>query len=252
MLFGGIILMVFLILAKRPLIIRMRIFQILCVAGMAFAFDLFFWHRSIHLIGPGLATLLSGFQVFVLAVVGITVFGERLRWQLVVAIPAALVGVALIIGADWSGLGDGYLTGIVFGLATAVCYSTYLLIMRWARANAAIGVSPMAEVAWTSLACASVLAILATTTGESLVISTPHELMLLLGYALIAQIALAIISSSLYSVPASLVGLLLLLEPTFAYVWDLTLLGRDASRLETIGACISLFAIYFGSLRREV
>ena len=251
MLLGGVMLMAFLVLSGRPLRVSGRTFGILAIAGIAFAFDLFFWHRSIHLVGPGLATLLSGFQVFILALVGVLVFGERIRWQLVVAIPSALAGVALIIGVDWSSLGEGYRYGVIFGLATAVCYSAYLLTMRLARDRADEGVTPLSEVAWMSFVCAVVLALLASQTGESLVIGSGREALLLVGYALLAQLGLAIISSGLNKVPASLVGLLLLLEPIFAYVWELTLLGRLTTWLELCGVSIAIAAVYLGSLRSD-
>jgi drug/metabolite transporter (DMT)-like permease len=171
------------------------------------------------------------------------------RWQIVIAIPAAFLGVAMIIGIDWTALTEGYRMGVVFGLATAVCYSSYLLIMRWIRVNERSGVTPMVEVAWTSLACAGVLAITSMATGESLAIVRGSEAVLLLGYALFAILGLVIISWSLDKVPTSLVGLLLLLEPTFAYVWDLTLYDRPVSSLEIGGALLALGAIYLGSMK---
>jgi len=246
---GGLMLLLFLAIKRQPIAMRRRVILVLVAGGVAFAFDLFFWHRSIHLVGPGLATLLAGFQVFILAVVGVLAFGERLRWQLIIAIPAAFLGVALIIGIDWSLLTPSYRTGIAFGLITAVCYSCYLLVMRWARNNASLGASPIAEVAWMSLACASVLALLAMKTGESLAITRGSEAILLFGYAFLAQLALVIISSSLNKVPTSLVGLLLLLEPTFAYVWDLTFFGRPVTLLEIGGAGLAIFAIFLGSMK---
>jgi len=75
----------------------------LVAAGLLFAGDLAVWHRSIWYVGPGLATLLANFQVLILAVVGVVALGERARWQLVVAIPMALAGLALIVGFEWSG-----------------------------------------------------------------------------------------------------------------------------------------------------
>ena len=111
MLFGGLILLIFLGIRRQPIAVKGRIALLLFVAGFAFAFDLFFWHRSIHLIGPGLATLLAGFQVFILAIVAVLFLHERLRWQIIVAIPAAFAGVAMIIGVDWSALTEGYRLG---------------------------------------------------------------------------------------------------------------------------------------------
>jgi len=249
MLIGGILLLVYMGISRQSFAVGRRIALILFAAGFAFAFDLFFWHRSIHLIGPGLATLLSGFQVFILAVVAVLFLRERLRWQTVVAIPAAFVGVAMIIGVDWSSLSAGYKLGVLFGLVTAVSYSSFLLIMRWLRVHETSGVTPLVEVAWMSLASAAVLGVTAQFTAEPLVIADARELLLLCAYAAIAVLGIVIISWSLDKVPTSLVGLLLLLEPTFAYIWDLMIFSRDVSYVELAGAALALSAIYLGSVK---
>ena len=251
MFLGGLMLLLFVALRRGRFAVSTRTSLILIAAGIAFALDMFFWHRSIHMVGPGLASLLSGFQVFILAIVGVSFLGERLRWQLVVAIPAAFLGVAMIIGVDWSALSDSYRTGILFGLMTAVCYSSFLLIMRWVRSNATGGATPMSEVAWMSLASAAILALLSTTTGESLIITNSREGLLLVGYAVLAQLGLVVSASSLNKVPASLVGLLLLLEPTFAYVWDILIYERPVTTLEFAGASLALAAIYLGSTKSQ-
>ena len=248
MLVGGILLLLFLALRRQAMAVRGRVLALVLAAGTAFAFDLFFWHRSIHIIGPGFATLLSGFQVFILGTVGIVLLGDRLRWQIVIAIPAAFLGVAMIIGIEWSALAPEYRLGVIYGLTTAACYSTYLLVMRAVRRGAAAGESPVSEVAWMSLACAVVLATITQFTGESLRIESAAEGGLLVSYALLAQLGLVVISSSLNKVPASLVGLLLLLEPTFAYIWDLALFDRAVTLLEVSGAGLAIFAIWLGSL----
>lgn len=249
MLLGGLILLAFQVARGQPFSIGRRTSLILFAAGFAFAFDLFFWHRSIHLIGPGLATLLSGFQVFILALFSVLFLHERMRWQIAVAIPLAFVGVAMIIGIDWTALTEGYRIGIAFGLTTAVCYSAFLLIMRWQRINDTSGATPLVEVAWMSLACAGVLALTAQATDESLIITGSGEVFLLLAYALIAVIGLVVISWSLDKVATSLVGLLLLMEPTFAYVWDLTFFSREVTVIELAGAALALGAIYLGSTK---
>jgi len=66
---------------------------------------------------------------------------------------------------------------------------------------------------------------------------------------LIAVIGLVVISWSLDKVETSLVGLLLLMEPTFAYVWDLTFFSRETTVIELAGAALALGAIYLGSTK---
>lgn len=247
MLFGGAFLLVVAACSRMSLSPQRRIAIGLAFAGLVFSFDLFFWHRSIYLVGPGLATLLAGFQVFVLAVAGMIFFREPVRWQLLVAIPMAFMGIGLIVGVDWSGLDSNFRRGVLFGLTTALCYSAYLLTMRWVRSKSSRNASAISDVAWMSLACAVFLAILASRTGEALTIPNQREAAILIGYAAVAQIGWVAIATGLQGTPASLVGLILLLEPGFAYVWEVLFFARPVSVLEGFGATIALAAIYLAS-----
>jgi drug/metabolite transporter (DMT)-like permease len=247
MLLGGLALTLYALLSRRSMLVKRRVAVGLMLAGFAFAFDLFFWHRSIHIVGPGLATLLAGFQVFVMAITGLLFFGEQLRWQLVIAIPAAFLGVALIIGFDWGGLDATYRLGVIFGLSTAICYSTVLLLMRWTQSNTAKSSVPISEVAWMSLACAALLCAIALINKESLTIPDMREGSLLIAYASIAQIGWVVIVSGLHRVPIALAGLVLLMEPTLAYVWDILIFARPTTALQAFGALVAIGAIYLGS-----
>jgi drug/metabolite transporter (DMT)-like permease len=58
-------------------------------SGVVLGIELAFWHKSIALIGVGLATVLANVQVVVVATVAWVLYGER---------PG--IGTALIIGAS--------------------------------------------------------------------------------------------------------------------------------------------------------
>ena len=49
--------------------------------------------------------------------------------------------------------------------------------------------------------------------------------------------------------PASLVGLLLLLQPTLSFVLDVILFSRPTSGLDWIGLALSLLGIFLASVR---
>ena len=247
MLLGGFAVGLLALLTRRPLRLESRLARGLVLAGFAFAFDLFFWHRSIFIVGPGLATLLAGFQVFVMAIAGVLVFGERLRWQLVIAIPTAFLGVALIIGFDWGALDATYRLGVLFGLATAVCYSATLLLMRWAQSNTTNANFPVVEVAWMSLACAALLCTIAIINEESLLVTDTRQALLLVAYASVSQIGWVVIVSGLNRVPVALAGLVLLMEPTLAYIWDIVIFSLPTTIVQGFGAVMAIAAIYLGS-----
>ena len=247
--FGGLILVAWIIVTPRRRLPSGKTLAWLALAGIAFAADLWAWHRSIWYVGPGLATLLANFQVFVLGLAGVWLFGETAGWRLWLAIPMSLVGLALIIGFEWSGLSETYRWGIAFGLLTAVFYSSYILALRGSR-HTGTPVSPAAGMAVASLVSAIALAGAATAGGESLAIPSAADAGLLAAYALVAQVlGWILISGSLNQVPASRVGVILLLQPTLAFVWDVLFFGREFGFRELLGATLALTAIYIGSRR---
>ncbi len=226
-----------------------RAWLALLVAGIFFSLDLWFWHRSIHYVGPGLSTLLANFQVFVLAFVGVLAFGERVRVELLIAIPLALYGLSLIVGVEWQALTDDYRAGVVFGLLTAASYAGYILSLRYARTGGSGG-SPGADLAVVSLFTAAFLAASALTEGVSLTIPDWRDAWLLLGYAIVAQVlGWVLISRGLAGVAASQVGLVLLLQPLLAYVWDIAFFSGPLAAAQLAGAGLTVFAIWLGSRR---
>lgn len=220
------------------------------LAAFAFALDLVFWHRSIIAIGTGLATLLANFQVFIVAAVSVAFLGERGGWRLALAVPLALVGLALIVGVDVAGLGAQRGWGIALGLATAVCYASYLLALRAGR-GAHAG-SPTALVTLISLGSAAMLAVAVPLSGESFAIPSARDAALLLGYGVVGQVlGWVLISRAVDQVPASLLSLVLLLQPVFAYLWDVAFFARGFTATELAGAALALAAIQLGAQRRR-
>jgi drug/metabolite transporter (DMT)-like permease len=247
--FGGLILLLVLGAKREPLRLARRPWVTLLVGSLFFAADLAAWHRSIVLVGPGLGTLLANFQVFVLAFVGIVVFAERARIALLMSIPLAVVGLGLIVGFDWTGLPALRREGVLLGLATAVFYSGYILSLRRAR-QLSPGTSPISDLAIVSLATAVLLAALALAGGESLAIPTWRDGGVLLAYGLIGQVlGWVLISSGLERVPASLIGLILLLQPTLSFGWDIAFFALPMSATQALGAALAMLAIYAGSRR---
>jgi drug/metabolite transporter (DMT)-like permease len=120
---GGAVLAGYLAWRRQKLWDGGRGFVLLALAALFFALDLVAWHRSILYVGPGLSTLLANFQAFVLALVAVLVFRQRVSGWTLVAIPLAFVGLGMIIGFDWSGLAAQDRLGILFGLLTALFHS---------------------------------------------------------------------------------------------------------------------------------
>jgi drug/metabolite transporter (DMT)-like permease len=246
-LFGGIAIATFLVLGRKRLQFSRRIWQVLILAAVFFALDLWFWHRSIIFIGPGLSTLLANFQVFILMLAGVLVLRQRPTALQIAAVPLALFGLALIVGFDWQELPANYRMGVVYGLLTALVYAGYLLTMRFARKDVARGM-PTREIAVVSFAAAIMLGVAAIAEGQSLVIPSMTDAGWLLAYGVLSHsLGYILIVSSLPQVSTIEAGLALLLQPTLSFVWDVLFFARPMTPAELVGAAIALVAIYLGS-----
>jgi drug/metabolite transporter (DMT)-like permease len=247
MLIGGIALSAFIVVTRRSFRFSRIALVALVAAAVFFALDLWFWHRSVLYVGPGLSTLLANFQVFAMTAVGIVFLGQRASvWQLV-AIPVAIAGLALVVGVDWSVLSPEYRIGVLFGLATAASYTGYLLSLRRAQAESG-HVLPRAEIAVMSLVCAGVLALLVMAEGGSFVVPTGRDAFWLICYGVLSHVlGWLLIAGSLSQVSTAIVGISLLLQPLLSYVWEILLFDRVVSPTEMAGAAIALAAIFMGS-----
>lgn len=218
-------------------------------AGVCFSLDLFFWHKSIHLVGPGLATILANFQVFLLAGYGALALRERLSWRLAVAIPLALMGLFLLVGVDWSQLPRGYRWGVALGLLTAASYGTFLLVLRAGQARPErLGSIPNLMVV--CFVTAALLGAAAPAEGESLAVPDATTGLVLVAYGVTAQVVgWLLISRGLPHVEAGRAGLMLLLQPALAFVWDVLFFARPTDVADVAGATLALGAIYLGTRR---
>ncbi len=248
---GGLVLAAYLVLTRQRPNLSVALWGMLAVAAVFLALDLWFYHRSIQYIGPGLSTLIANFQVFVLAAAGYLILREPPSARQLIAIPLALAGLALIVGVDWDALPADYRRGIVFGLGAALTYALYLLSMRRSRQGSTNRV-PIREIAVVSILTAAMLGIVAFAEGDSLAVHNGSDIAWLACYGILSHgFGMMFIASSLPHVSPSQAGLALLLQPTLSFTWDVLFFGRAMTPIELLGAAIALFAIYLGSRPRS-
>lgn len=213
--------------------------------GLTFALDLFFWHESIMYIGPGLATLLGNFQVFLLAATAIFFYGEKARPRFLASLPIAILGLFLIVGFDWHRLSNTYKTGLYFGLLTAVCYTVYLLSLKKVQIDGSR--SPVFPLMLVSLSCAFFLGLKMALAGDSFAIPNLKSLLALIGLALFCQTCgWLLIAGAMPRIQTSRTGLILLLQPSLSFIWDVLFFSRPTSLLNWTGVGLTLVAIYMG------
>jgi drug/metabolite transporter (DMT)-like permease len=251
MLFGSVLLAAIVLIKRQALWRGWTPLGLVFVAALFFTADLISWHHSIHYVGPGLATILANFQVFTLAIIGVLVFKERVTWRFVVAIPLALAGLFLLVGLDWSILSPEYRAGVWLGLVCAVMYTGYLLTLRKSQQIKA-RLEPTANLALISVVTAIFIAPATIMQGEGFGIPDGKTAVVLVAYGFLCQaIGWIIISWAVVKIDASRVGLLLLLQPTLTFIWDIVFFKRPTTSIELAGATLTLVAIYFGSIRRR-
>lgn len=251
MTFGGIMLLVLLLARGQLRGIEWRDWTWLVLPAFAFGADLFVWHRSIEYIGPGLATLLANFQVFIMALTGVLFFRERLGPRFVFGLVLALIGLWLLVGVGWSSFTPQFRLGVWLGLSTGVAYAVYLLSLRRARLVRS-SLTPVRALCLNSLLCAAMLAIAVVAEHGSFAIPDGETWAALLGLGLFGQVlGWVLIASAMPQLPASLVGLLLLLQPALSFVLDVILFARATSTLDWIGLALALLGIFIGSVRRR-
>ncbi len=243
--FGFLFLMAFAVFKKDLGKPPPRQIALIIFCGLAFALDLFFWHESIFYIGPGLATLLGNFQVFLLAAVAIAFLGEKARPRFLASLPLAIFGLFLIVGLDWQNLSSDYKTGIYYGLLTAACYTVYLLGLKKVQIEG--NRSPIFPLLLVCLCCSLFLGLKMLLYNDSFSIPNTKSLFSLISLGLFCQtIGWMLIANALSKIQTSIAGLMLLLQPSLSFLWDVLFFARPTSYLNWIGVTLTLTAIYMG------
>lgn len=249
-LFGGLGLLLVVIIRREALWRGRQAALLGFMAGAVFTLDLFFWHRCILYVGPGLATILANFQVFSLAVIGRVCFKEPLRWQFIVAVPLAFVGLFMIVGINVAAMAPLYRLGILFGLLAAGCYTALTLILHASR-RIRQPLSPNANMVLVCLCGAMVGSLEVAAVGETFILPDLRSTLLLAAYGLVCSgLGWTLISGGLATVSASVAGLALILQPTCAFVWDMLFFNRPTTTVQIAGAVLTLTAIYMGTITR--
>ena len=203
-------------------------------AGLFFAADLICWHHSIANVGAGLATVLGNLQVVLVGLVAWMTLGERMEARTVAAIPIVLVGVVLISGVvGHNAYGDNPALGVVYGVATALTYAGFILVLRQAGRDIRRPAGPLFE----ATAFATVFAAIAgIVIGDVDFAPSWPEHGWLVVLALTSQVlGWLLISVSLPRLPAAITSVLLTIQPVGSVVLGVALLGESPSMLQLLG-----------------
>ena len=200
--------------------------RLMIAAGLFFAGDLAVWHWSIVLTSVANATLLANLAPIFVTLAAWFLFSKRPTLLFLTGLAAALAGVTLLIGGDFH-LGGKEMLGDVLGVITAMFYAAYQLTVTRLRAR----VATSGIMAWSGLVTAVALLPVAFLSGEQFFPETAMGWVMLVGLALISQIAgQSLIAYAMAHLAATFSSVGLLLQPVMAAIFAWVLLG------ETMGA----------------
>lgn len=219
---------------------------ILILAGAFFCGDLLFWHESIVLVGPGIATILTNFEVIFLALYGAVFLKEKLSIPQKLSMPLALIGLALLLGLHESGIPAHILKGAAFGLLSAIFYSGYVLSLRQSQLFA-VRLSPVANIAWVSLFACVFVGMYCLTMGISLAIPDVRTGVTLAVLGVFCQsLGWFLLSLGLPLLQPFRAGLIMLAQPALSFIWDILIYGTATGFTNILGACLTTAAIGMG------
>jgi drug/metabolite transporter (DMT)-like permease len=221
-------------------------------SGLFLALDLTVWHRSIELIGAGLATVLANTQIVFVGLIAWAIHRERPTALAFATVPIVFGGVVLISGLGRAdAYGDDPLAGAALGVVTGMAYTGFLLVFRASNRELAPPAGPLLDA--TAGTAIGALAAGALFDGRFSLAPSWPEHGWLLALALVAQVAgWMLIAAALPRVPALETSVLLLIQPMATVVWGLIIFAEDLSVVQWAGVALVLGGVAVLTLRGSV
>jgi len=218
------------------------------IAGFAFSLDFLAYHSTVDWIGTGIGTLIGNSQVIIVTLMSWWLFGERPNLSILISLPIVMFGLCLISGIwDDEPYGSYPVRGVIAGVFTAIFYSAFLIIYRFANRELAPATNLQFD---STVGCAFGLLILSFLPLKSIHVEPidfqptlpVHGWLLLL--AILSQvIGWLAIAYSLPRLPAAYTSFAILLQPTLTIVWGVILLSESPSIQQSLGMLLILGSI---------
>ena len=218
-------------------------------AGLLLGPDMVAYHISMNFVGVGIATLIGNSQVILVTLVSWKLFGEKPNPAILFSLPIVMIGLLLISGiADSEPYGEDPVKGVIFGIATAIFYTTFLIVFRYCNRELA----PVSSVQFDATAGAAIGLLIIGVLPLSKVAVEPvdfqpnwpgHGWLMLL--ALLSQVGgwLAV-AYALPRLPAVHTSFAILLQPVLTLIWGFLILNEAGhSTNQLLGMLLVLGAI---------
>ena len=244
MLFGSIALFIIYLIKNNENPLRKNISKFIVLGAILFSLDLWFWHRSVIYVGPGLSTLLANFQILILPFLALIFFNQKTQRIQIFSIFLGLLGLFLITGQSWDIAGNNYKLGVLFGLLTAISYAGYIISIKRIDHNAAVNSDPIFNLLFISLISAGLLFLFSIIEQVPLEIKSSSELIWMIFYGLFSHVlGWFFILNGLQKISAVTAGIILLTQPILSYVWDFIIFKKVILPIEYFGIVSVLLAM---------
>lgn len=220
----------------------MRDTRLLVVAGACFALDMALWHAALGYTTVANATLFSNMTPILAAAAGWLLFRERIGRGWLAGAGIAVVGAALM-SLSRAQEGQGTFGGDLLGMASAVWYAAYLLVLRGVRDRVGAAIAMLT----TTAAAMVVAAIVTAVTGEPFIaadMTLQGWLVLIFLGVFVHTFGQGLIAYGLGQLPITLSTVLLWVQPVSAAVWGWLLFNEGLSAAGMLGAVMILAGVF--------
>ena len=244
MLFGSIALFIIYLIKNNENPLRKNISKFIVLGAIFFSLDLWFWHRSVIYVGPGLSTLLANFQILILPFLALIFFNQKTQRIQIFSIALGLLGLFLITEQSWDLADNNYKLGILLGLLTAISYAGYIISMKCIDHNAAVNSDPIFNLLYVSLISAGLLFLFSIIEQAPLEIKSSSEIIWMICYGLFSHVlGWFFILNGLQKISAVTAGIILLTQPILSYIWDVIIFKKIILPIEYFGIVSVLLAM---------
>ncbi len=205
---------------------------LLALSALFFAGDLALWNSSVTFTSVASAAFLANAAPVFVVLGSWVLFSERPSRMFLLGLVIGIGGSAVMMSESLA-LSSRNFLGDVLSLAAAALYAAYLLTVARARKRA----STMTLMVFSSAGSAVLLWIVAPLSEPALVPSTTNGWLVVVGTALLTQVAgQTLIALSLGYVSSNFSALILLLQPIIPTLAAWALFGETLSGMQVLGA----------------
>jgi len=212
---------------------------IVILAGLFWVGDLVSWHWSLSATNVANSTFFATSSPIFVTVMAWLFLGERYQRLFFAGALFTLLGSATLMSASIV-YGNGTILGDGLGLITALCFGSYVLLVRSLRSRMGAG----AIMFWTGLISTPFFLIISILSNELLFPQSMGGWFALLGLALITHLAgQGLLAYGLGKVQAGPASILVLLEPLMAAALGWLILFESLNVLQIVGGVMILGGI---------